>query len=240
MIVAAAAAAVVVGAAIQRITGLGFALVIVGPFVLLFGPLAGVTLVVMLSVVAAMSAIPFVWRDIDLRRSWRLIWPGLLTAPFAAYLVSVLPDAALELGVAGMAALALVAGRLPSVSGALTGRVGAWTAGGLAGFLHTAGGLSGPPLAAYGVGTNWDQRGFVASLQVVFTAFSIEAVALRGLPETDPPALIVLAVATVAGVAVGSWAVRHVPPRTARVVMLVIAWIGAALVGGRGILTLLS
>ena len=41
---AAACTAALVAAVIQRITGLGFVLVLVGPIVLLYGPLEGVTL----------------------------------------------------------------------------------------------------------------------------------------------------------------------------------------------------
>lgn len=240
MTLAIAAAVALIAAAIQRVTGLGFALVVVGPFVVLFGALEGVTLVILLSVVAAALAIPFVWRDIEWRRAWGLIWPGLIAAPFAAFLVTVLPAAALELGVAAVAALALAAGSTRAVTGALTGRAGMWAAGGLAGFLHTAGGLSGPPLAAYGTGTRWEQRGFVATLQVIFAVFSTASILLRGLPATPVESVALSAAATVLGIAIGSWATRHVPVHIARRVMLVLAWCGAGLVAVRGILTLVS
>ena len=62
MTLALACAAAFVAAAIQRITGLGFVLVLVGPIVLLYGPLEGITISVLLALVASLSAVPLVWR----------------------------------------------------------------------------------------------------------------------------------------------------------------------------------
>nr|BFF10598.1 hypothetical protein GCM10025699_19010 [Microbacterium flavescens] len=133
-----------VAAVIQRITGLGFVLVLVGPIVLLYGPLEGVTIGVLLALVASLTAIPLVWKHIEWRRAWWLIWPGLIAAPFAALLVRVLPEPALLLLIAAMAYFALLAGRMPALSASLTGRTGAVVAGSAAGFMHVASGLSGP------------------------------------------------------------------------------------------------
>ena len=80
----------------------------------------------------------------------------------------VLPEAALLLLIAAMAYFALVAGWIPALSAALTGRAGAIVAGSSAGFMHVASGLSGPPLAAYAVGDKWEQRRFAASVQIIF------------------------------------------------------------------------
>ena len=94
-VVVLACLAAFVAAVIQRITGLGFVLVLVGPIVLLYGPLEGVTIAVLLALVASLTAIPLVWKQIEWRRTWWLIWPGLVAAPFGALLVRVLPEAAL-------------------------------------------------------------------------------------------------------------------------------------------------
>ncbi len=232
--------AALVSALIQRITGIGFMLVLVGPFVLLYGPIEGVTLGVLLAFVAAMSAIPLVWREIEWRRAWWLIWPGLIAAPLGALVVRALPEAALLLLVAALAYFALVAGWIPALSRALTGRSGAVAAGSAAGFMHVAGGLSGPPLAAHAVGDRWPQRSFAASVQVIFAVFSIVSVALRGLPASAGGDVAILVAATVVGILLGTVLVRLVPARVARIAMLTLAWIGATLVLVRGILALLS
>ena len=236
----AACTAALVAAIIQRITGLGFVLALIGPMVLLFGGLEGVTLAVQLAVVASVSALPFVWREIQWGRAWRLIWPGLIAAPFAAVLVWSLPEPALLLLVALLAYFSLLAGRMPALMSMLTGTSGARVAGAAAGLLHVTSGLSGPPLAAYAVNDKWDQRSFVASVQVVFVALSSVAVVLRPLPVAPLGDIALLALATVAGIALGTWLARFVPARAARLAMPTIAWVGATVVLVRGILALLG
>ncbi|QKJ20061.1 TSUP family transporter [Microbacterium hominis] len=232
--------AALVSAVIQRITGLGFMLVLVGPIVLLYGPLEGVTIGVLLAFVASLSAIPLVWREIEWRRAWWLIWPGLLAAPLGALVVRTLPEPALLLLVAAMAFFALVAGWIPLLSSALVGRSGAVAAGAAAGFMHVASGLSGPPLAAHAVGDRWPQRSFAASVQVIFAVFSIVSVGLRGLPTIAAGDVGILVVATAAGILLGTLLTRFVPARAARLAMLVIAWAGATVVLVRGLLALWS
>lgn len=235
-----ACAAALIAAVIQRITGLGFVLVLVGPIVLLYGALEGTTIGVMLALVASVSALPFVWRQVEWRRAWWLIWPGLAAAPFAALLVRTLPEAGLMLLIAAMAFFALVAGWIPALSAGLTGRTGAIVAGAAGGFMHVASGLSGPALAAYAVGDKWPQRSFAASVQVIFVSFSLVSVLLRGLPAAPAAEIGWLVAATVVGIALGTWLTRFVPPRIARLAMLTIAWAGATVVLVRGILALLA
>lgn len=238
MIVLACTAAFV-AAVIQRITGLGFVLVLLGPIVLLYGPVEGITIGVLLALVASSSAVPLVWRQVEWKRAWWLIWPGLVAAPFAALLVRVLPDAALLLLIAAMAYFALVAGWIPVLAASLQGRTGAVVAGSAAGFMHVASGLSGPALAAYAVGDRWEQRRFAASVQIIFVAFSLVSVALRGLPSSPVADVWMLIAATVAGILVGTLLARLVPARVARLAMLGLAWAGATVVLIRGILALL-
>jgi uncharacterized membrane protein YfcA len=229
-----------IAAVIQRITGLGFVLVLVGPIVLIYGPLEGITIAVLLALVASSTAVPLVWREVEWKRAWWLIWPGLIAAPFAAVLVRSLPDAALLLLIAAMAYFALVAGWIPVLAASLTGKTGAVVAGSAAGFMHVASGLSGPPLAAYAVGDKWEQRRFAASVQVIFVAFSAISVALRGLPASPAGDVWLLVAATAVGIAVGTLLTRFVPPRIARLGMLSIAWAGATVVLVRGVLALFS
>lgn len=237
-VVALACVTAFVAAGIQRITGLGFVLVLIGPIVLLYGPVEGVTIGVLLALVASLTAVPLVWRRVQWRRAWWLIWPGLLAAPFGALLVRVLPEPALLLLIAAMAYFALIAGWIPALSAALTGRSGAIVAGASAGFMHVASGLSGPPLAAYAVGSKWDQTRFAASVQVIFATFSVMSVALRGLPASPASDIWLLIAATAGGIIVGTLLTRFVPPRVARLAMLAIAWAGATVVLIRGVLAL--
>lgn len=240
MTVILAGAAAFVAAIIQRITGLGFVLVLIGPIVLLYGPVDGVTIAVILALIASLVAIPLVWKRIDWRRTWWLVWPGLLAAPLGVLVVRLLPEAALLLLIAAMAYFALVAGHVPALSAPLTGRTGAVVAGSAAGFMNAASGLGGPPLAAYAVGDRWAQVRFAASAQVIFVALDLASIALRGLPVMPLEDLGALALATVAGIAIGSILSRNLAPRIARIAMLAIAWAGATVVLVRGILALFA
>lgn len=240
MTVILAGAAAFVAAIIQRITGLGFVLVLVGPIVLLYGPVDGITIAVILALVASLVAIPLVWRRIDWRRTWWLVWPGLLAAPLGVLVVRLLPEAALLILIAAMAYFALVAGHVPALSASLAGRTGAVVAGSAAGFMNAASGLGGPPLAAYAVGDRWAQVRFAASAQVIFVALDLASIALRGLPLMPLEDLGALALATVAGIAIGSILARNLAPRIARIAMLAIAWAGATVVLARGILALFA
>ncbi len=240
MLLFLAALAAFVAAVIQRVTGIGFVLVLLGPFVLIYGGLEGVTIAVLLALVAALAALPLVWRDVAWPRIWWLVWPGLITAPVGALVVHLLPSAALMLLVAALAFFALLAPRVRMFSEALTGRSGAVAAGAAAGFMHVASGLSGPPLAAHAVGDGWPQRSFAASVQVMFAIFSLVSVVLRGLPSQPVGDVGILVASTVAGIVAGTLLARWIPPARARTAMIIIAWTGAAVVMVRGILALWS
>lgn len=188
MIVALGCLAAVVAAIIQRVTGLAFVLVLIGPVVLIHGPVEGVTLVVLLAVVASVFAVPTAWREVDWPRTLWLLGAGLAAAPFGVLLTRTLPDAALLLLIGGMAVLALLASRIGGVvSATLRGRQGAILAGAAAGFMHASSGLSGPALAAFAVGDRWEQRRFAASAQVVFLGYGVVSVALRACPRPLRP-----------------------------------------------------
>lgn len=115
-----------VAAVVQRITGLAFVLVLIGAAVLIYGPSEGVTIAVLLAVVAAGIAVPSAWRAVDWTRTLRLVGAGLVAAPFGALVVRILPEPALLLVIAGMAIVTLLAHRLGAlVASALRGRQGA-------------------------------------------------------------------------------------------------------------------
>lgn len=231
--------AAVVAAVIQRVTGLAFILVLIGPAVVVYGPIQGVTVAVLLAIIASAIALPSAWNQLDWRRILWLLGAGLVAAPFGALLTRLLPEPALLLMIAGMAALALLAHRLGGVVAAsLRGRRGALLAGGVAGFMHASSGLSGPALAAFAVGDRWDQRRFAASAQVILLGYGLVAVLLRGMPSIPVTDLAVLGVCTAAGIIGGALLTRVIPLSLARWAMLSCAWAGTVVVFIRGLLAL--
>lgn len=240
MTLALTALAALVAAIIQRITGLGFVLALIGPVVLLHGAGEGTRIAVLLALVASTAAIPFVWRQIDWRRVAWLAIPGMALAPVGAWIVTLLDDGWLMILVAAMAFFALTAGKIRGLSHLFVGKKGALFAGGTAGFMHVTSGLSGPALAAYAVGDKWEQRSFSSSVQAIFVVLSAISVLLRGLPTSPAGDVVVAMVVTAIGIAIGTVLARYVPAHIARTAMLVVAWAGAVVVLVRGILALIA
>ncbi|MFE6736778.1 TSUP family transporter [Microbacterium sp. NPDC057650] len=240
MLLTLTAAVTVIAAVIQRVTGLAFVLVLIGPVVLVYGPVEGVTIAVLLAVVASLFALPSAWREVDWPPTRWLLGAGLVAAPLGALTALALPDAALLLLIGLMGLLALSAQRLGGVARHLHGRGGAVGAGALAGFMHASSGLSGPALASYALGDDWPQRRFAASAQVIFLGYGLVSVALRGLPSSPPADLVLLGVCTAAGMLLGGWLARRIPVALARRVMLLCAWAGTVVVLIRGVVALFA
>lgn len=227
-------------AVVQRLTGMGFALVATPILVLAFGPTDGVLLVILggfvISSLMLLGALKLVrWRPTAL-----LLAGGAVAMPVGAWVAGVLSEPALLtlVGVAAVFSLVVPLVRLQRLS--LAGTGGALAAGAFSGFLSTTSGLSGPPLVAYGTAARWEHRSFVASIQVIFVVFAAVTIALRGFPTVAPSSYLLFAVALVAGLVAGIGLARVVPVKWARVGMFVCAWAGALLVLGRGVLALFS
>ncbi|WP_430591864.1 TSUP family transporter [Humidisolicoccus flavus] len=221
------------GAIVQRVTGLGFALVATPPLVLLFGPNDGVRIVVLLGIVASGIMAVTMRRDIQWKRTWGLIWPALLVSPLAALVAHVSPAVVLLYVVGVAAVLSLVAPKIPKLSMVFSGRGGSVVTGASAGFLHVTSGLSGPPLVAHAAGTKWAQVQFVASVQIVFLAFHVLTLGWRGLPSTSTSSaveLVALAAVVALGILLGGLIARRVRVEVARKAMFAVAWIGAIVV----------
>jgi uncharacterized protein len=228
--------AALVAGVIQRVTGLAFVLVLLGPIVLVHGPIEGVTLAVLLAVIASGLALPSAWRDVDWKPTVWLLAAGVISAPFGVLITRLLPETALLFMIAGMAVIALLAHRLRVTQfAALRGRPGTIIAGATAGFMHSSSGLSGPALAAYAVAERWEQQRFAASAQVVLLGYGVISVLLRGLPSSSPWEIVLLGVCTALGVGIGARLVRVIPSALARTAMLCCAWAGALVVLVRAI-----
>lgn len=202
----------------------------------MYGPVDGVTLAVLLAVVASAIALPSAWREVDWRRALWLLGAGLVAAPFGALMPRLLPEPALLFAIAALAIVALLGPRLSvPASAVFRGRRGTIVAGAAAGFMHAASGLSGPALAAYAIAERWDQRRFAASAQVILLGYGLTSVLLRGLPAAPAWDIALLGACTAAGILCGALLVRRVPVALARAVMLWCAWIGALVVLVRAI-----
>jgi len=227
-------------AGIQRIAGIGFVLIFIAPAALMFGAHEGQTLTILLALVAAATALPTVWRDIDWRQSVRIVVPGLALAPAGVLIVNLLSHSWLMILTACLAIFALTVPHISALAPALRGNSGAIIAGATAGLMHTTAGLAGPPIAAYALGNKWEQRRSTASIQLMLAALGLVSITLRGMPASSPTTIITLAIATIAGIIVGALLAKRVPHQFARQGMLTLAWSGAITLLVRGLLTVLT
>ncbi|WP_449278214.1 TSUP family transporter [Leucobacter sp. GX24907] len=226
---------VLIASVVQHITGLGFALVAAPALVLVYGAVDGVKAVVVLGLVVSIAMLLSMFRDVHWSRAWRLVLGGAVAAPLAAWVTFLLPPPALLMCVGAAALLSLVGGRIMPVGRGPSGTPGALVTGAASGFLHVTSGLSGPPLVVYGVRNRWEQRSFVATLQVVFIAFHLFTLGLRGVPELPGSELLVLVVVALVGLGVGILIRPAIRDRWAHRGMLLVAWVGAIAVLVRGI-----
>ncbi|WP_031077359.1 sulfite exporter TauE/SafE family protein [Streptomyces sp. NRRL WC-3742] len=218
---------VFLGASVQRLAGIGFALVAAPVLVLLLGPGDGVTL----SNVAA-GAIS----AIGLAATWRQLRPGAMvpliaaaacTVPAGSWVAARVATPHLLLGIGALvsaAVLLVIRGvRVP----ALRGVGGAVAAGATSGFMNSAAGVGGPAVSLYAVNTGWTAREFVPNAQLYGVVVNALSLTVKGVPHLAVPAWVVTAGALTAGTVLGHALAGRVEERQARRVVL-----GLALAGG--------
>ncbi|HST71972.1 MULTISPECIES: sulfite exporter TauE/SafE family protein [Kocuria] len=245
-LLAVAALAVLVGSALQRVSGTGVGLVVAPTLALLLGPATGVLVTNATTTVSGFLIMLSVWRHVDWRR-YALIAPAAAVGAVpAALLVRELPAAWLQvvIGAVVLLALATMLGlpRLPEWRGGLPTVL----AGAIGGFFNTTAGVAAPVMVIHSRLARWEQRSFAATLQPVFmtmgalsvlTKTAFGAVGTGGLPPWWVAPGIVLTV--VLGVRIGTLASRRVPVATARALALVLAGLGGAVTLGRGLVGVL-
>lgn len=220
--------AVVVGAAAQAVTGIGFALVC-APFLVSLDGRDGVRTVILLSAVLNVVMVTRERRDVRPGLALRLLAPAALATPLLALGVRRLPERGVEL-VAGAvivaAVLVLAVGVRVASAG---GRGGAVVAGVMSAGMNVAAGVGGPPVALYAVNAGWPPRQARATLQAYFLCLNVVALAGLGLPPMRWWLFVALGAGWVAGRALD----RVVPDRLATTALLVVAGVGGAVTAAR-------
>ena len=173
-----AASAVILGTVLQRVSGMGVGLVVSPTLALLLGPVTGVLLTNITTVVSAVLIGITLRHDIDWHRYRRLAPLIVVGSVPGALLVGAADRHWLEviIGVALIGTLlttALV--RIPPMSG----RLPAAAAGTAGGFLNTAVGVAAPAMLVYAQATNWQQRSFAATLQPIFGTMGLVSVLVK-------------------------------------------------------------
>ncbi|MCX5418130.1 sulfite exporter TauE/SafE family protein [Streptomyces sp. NBC_00078] len=226
---------VVVGASVQWLTGMGFALIAVPALVLVLGPAQGVVLANCAAGVISVVGLTTGWRRVRLGVMVPLVIASACTVPAGSWVAAWLPEPVLLAGVGILVtvAVAFVMGgaRIP----ALTGTKGAVTAGAVGGFMNSAAGVGGPPYSLYAVNAGWPVREFVPNAQFYGIMVNIFSVAANGMPRLSGTAWTVAAAALVTGALIGRAAAPRIPEHRVRRLILTLALTGGLTVLGKGL-----
>lgn len=233
---------VLLGAGIQRVSGMGLGLVAAPILAVLLGPVEGILVSNVLAVINAAMTTIVRHRDVDWRQ-FALVSPALMIGAVpAAWLLTV---AATPVLLASVGALMLFALGLSTFGQShippVRTRAAPLIAGAAAGFMNTLAAIAAPALAVYAQTTRWEQRSFSATLQPIFLVAGIISVAVKvlgGAANLDHTEWWVWPAGIggmICGILIGSLLTTRIPGATARKAALVIATAGAAVVLIRGI-----
>lgn len=234
------AAGVLLGAAVQRVTGLGFGLVSGPLLVLALGPVTGVTLANVVSLLANLVLLAMTWRHVDLRRTALLVVPALLAVPVGAWVVRSLSAPVLSVVIGTTVLVALTAVLVSRRARVLQGRSGAVVAGAMSGLMNSTAAVGGPAVTVYAVSTGWRGPSFVGSLQLYFAAINAAALLAKGLPDLELTTWGVAAGALVVGSVAGQLLARRISFEQAFPVVIGLALLASSLTVVRGLLQLLA
>ncbi|MFJ5921476.1 TSUP family transporter [Kitasatospora sp. NPDC092948] len=224
---AALGAVVLVAAAVQRLSGVGFALIAAPVLVLVLGPTAGVGLSNCASGAISLLGLAAEWRGVRARRVVPLVLAAALTVPLGARLAAVAPESVLLVAIGAVVSVASVVVMLGVRAAALRGVPGAVVAGAAGGLLNAAAGVGGPALSLYAANCGWSAREFLPTAQFFALAVNAMSLSAKGLPALSASQWAVAAGAVAGGTAVGQLLAGRVPDRPVRRLVL-----GLALAGG--------
>ncbi|MGV0434939.1 TSUP family transporter [Corynebacterium ureicelerivorans] len=234
--------AVAVGAATQRISGMGVGLIAAPVLSLLLGPVDGVLLVNLLAVINAATNTWGMRADVDWQKFAPIALAMVLGVVPGAWVVASAPTDVLLILVGALLLLALSIVTLgkryvPRVEGVLPAAV----SGAVGGFMNTLAGVAGPAITVYAEAARWPQKVYAATLQPIFLvggSLSFTAKVLSGAADItaiEPALWAATLTALVGGIAAGTKLAPRVPSTIAHRIALGLAFLGGATALVRGL-----
>jgi uncharacterized protein len=237
--------AILTGSMLQRMTGVGFALVAAPFIVLIAGPRTGILLVNLAGAVTSATVLTRVFRHVEWKKFLVLVPAALIGIVPGAAVVQNVPPAWLEILVGAMVLGGLTASQLQS-SVWHPGTRPLAGAGAVSGFMNATAGVGGPALSIYALRTRWEQTEFAATMQPYFLAIGLASISVKlianpfSAPQLSPWAWAMIGGAILAGLIVGDLLSRRTEVRTARRLMLILAYAGSVTTVVRGVAQLIS
>ena len=237
--------AIFTGSMLQRVTGMGFALVAAPFLVLIAGPKTGVILVNVAAVVASATVLTRVFRHVEWKKLVVLLPAALVGIVPGAAVAQSVPPAWLEILVGGMVLGGLTASQLRS-SAWRPGAQALAAAGLVSGFMNATAGVGGPALSVYALRTRWEQSGFAATIQPYFVAIGLATVTAKlvadpsSAPQLSPWDWALIGLGILSGLVAGDLLARRTGAKTARRLMLILVYAGSVLTVVRGVAQVFS
>lgn len=237
---AALAGATFLGASTQRISGVGFALVASPFLVMLLGPFNGVLLVNVLGTLTALLVFVQVFRTVEYRRVFLMMGPAVVAVVPGSWVATHAPAPVLSVLIGAMVIIALAVSLTVRQLGVLQGRLGAAAAGFVSGFMNVTAGVGGPAVTVYALATRWKHAAFATSAQLYFFGVGLASLlAKHALPQLGGGQWAACSLALAAGIAAGNWLGPKIPTSASRAAVVVLAFVGAAIILVQGSLALL-
>lgn len=239
-VLVAAIVGVLLAGAMQRLTGIGFALVASPVLIVAVGADEAVRLVILTSLVSSGYSLSATRRHCSPAQVLPLL-PFAVVAIWPAGLLAKSVDPSVASLVAGLVVLlalgaALRPQGLPGSSMWGQAAVG----GSLSGVMNAVAALGGPMAAAYGIGRRWSSSSLAPNMQLFLLLTSIPVLFVRGWPATTSSwQLGVLTVAAAVGVLLGGRLANHVSLQKAGLLTAGIATLGAVIAIVRGAIGIL-
>ncbi|WP_206447195.1 sulfite exporter TauE/SafE family protein [Agrococcus sp. KRD186] len=239
--------AVLIGAAGQRMIGMGWGLVVTPAVALVAGPLAAVLVVNLYGAIACIVILPKVWHDIDWKRLLWLAVPAIALMVPGLLLAKGLDTDVLRIavGVIAMAGVVITVA-FTSAERSHDGPALRVVTGATIGVLNASVGMGAPALGVYTLLSGWQDRTFVATMQPFWVIVSGVIVAIRPFvaPEGSPDwplwAWLVLGIPVVGGVLLGNRLAHLVKPTVVRWSIIALSVLGGAALIVTGALGLLG
>lgn len=231
-----------VGACLQRVSGMGLGLIGAPVLSLLVGPVAGVLIINVLAAVNAVFQTISVRENVDWRKFW-LIGPLLAFGAIpGAWVVHSTPTAPLQVIVGGLVLIGLAVTTFMPAHMRVDGKGYAMASGAAGGFMNTLAGIAGPAITVYAQASRWPQKSFAATLQPLFFVAGAVSLAAKEISASEP--MVTTApwylwpiglVAMTVGLQLGTRIAKRTDVRKARRIALIIASTGAAVTLVRGL-----
>ncbi|MGD8216456.1 TSUP family transporter [Aestuariimicrobium sp. Y1814] len=232
--------AVMVGAALQRVTGLGFTLVSGPLLILVLNPFDGIVLANILSVLIAAYVLIRTFRSVDWAAAKRLSIGIVLGVPMGAVIVYTLDTNMLLVFVGALTTLAVLLALARRPMAVFRGRRGAIFAGTVSGFSNVTAGVGGPALAMFGASTKMTMDVFVPTVQVVAVLTNLLSIAAKFQMSLPIPLVLSAVGCVILGLTLGSVLQRHISPTRAQTLALTLALLGSLAATARGVIAILS